>query len=501
MILLFSLGSQFDHLIKSHIDYLGYQCQIVDPAKVKVQDVIEMKPKGIILSGGPISVYAEQCPFDNRIFDIGYPVLGICLGFQLWAQHKGFSVVQAANHEYGVHALTLDQPSLLFENIPLAVNVLQTHGDIVKPDSRLIILGSTPNCPVAAARYQHLWGVQFHPEVRETECGVRILNNFCQLICHDSSGASVNHVAKKVNALKSQVEGKKVLLALSGGSDSSVVAFLLKAAGSLTKGVYIKGIDRPDDEQHLKKYFANQDWISLAIVDATEEMLAALAGKKNSEQKREAVREVYLKVLEREIEGFKPDFIAQGTLYTDLSESGGGHATGARKAKIKQHHNTNLAFSIPEVTPLSDCVKDTARAIGAAVGVPDDLLYRHPFPGPGLTVRVEGEVTASKLQIAQQLDQIYIEELRKWGLYDQIWQSGVELTVSQTTHTKGDNAGVGSVAIIWAFSSINGFTAQAFELPAGFRRHVSRRITNEIRDISRVAVNQSDKPPATIEWE
>jgi GMP synthase (glutamine-hydrolysing) len=294
------------------------------------------------------------------------------------------------------------------------------------------------------------------------------------------------------------------LLAISGGSDSSVVAYLLKEAFEdgprRVRGVYIRGIDRPDDEAYVHKFFGNQPWMELVVVDATEKFLGVLAGKLTMKEKRLAMREVYKEILEAQARDFDAGFIAQGTLFTDISESGGGYASGARKATIKVHHNTNLGFLLPELTPLVDCVKDSGRNIGRAIGVPEELLIRHPFPGPGLVVRIEGEVTAEKLAMSRAVDGIYIEELRQSGLYDSVWQAGGVITQSVTPCTKGDDASEGAVVALWAVWSVNGFTAEWAELPNDFLRRVSRRITNEIRRAGGVVYRISDKPPTTIEW-
>ena len=240
--------------------------------------------------------------------------------------------------------------------------------------------------------------------------------------------------------------------------------------------------------------------MELKIIDATEEFVKALAWKLAMREKRLAMREIYKSILEKEAADFGAAFIAQGTLYTDISESGGGYESGARKAIIKIHHNTNLGFSLPELMPLADCVKDSGRNIGRSIGVPEVLLTRHPFPGPGLVVRIEGEVTANKLAIARRADEIYIEELRRWKLYDSVWQAGAVVTQSVTTCTKGDDAAEGVVVALWAVWSVNSFTAQAADLPYDFRQHVSRRLTNEIREVGATVYRDSGKPPTTIEW-
>lgn len=501
--LLFSLGSQFDHLIKMSLDRLGVYCLVADPAQMKVSDVKKIAPIGIVLSGGPASAHSEKPPFDERIFDLGIPTLGICLGFQLWAHHVGMKVHPATEREFGSHTLAIKKREELFKGLGKTTQVLQSHGDYVVPNKKLSILGSTKNAPVAAAHYKHLWGVQFHPEVTESVEGERMFHNFCFGICQaKDTFPAQDEAARKIAQIRETVGNKKVLLAISGGSDSSVVAGLLKKAlkPGQVRGIYIKGVDRPDDEEHVHTYFGNKKWLDLRTVDATNDFLKALKGKTNMHEKRVALRGIYKKILEAEAKKFKADFIAQGTLYTDISESGHGHGTGARKAKIKLHHNVNLDFSVTELTPLDDNVKDSARQIGRSIGVAEELLARQPFPGPGLVVRIEGEVTAENLAIARTADGIYISELRKAGLYDSVWQSGAVVTHSVSTFTKGDDAGTGLLLLLWAIWSVNGFTAQWAELPYDFLRQVSQRITNEIPEIARVSYAVSDKPPATIEY-
>lgn len=423
-----------------------------------------------------------------------------------WKQ--GFLI---SKREFGTHTLKISSASLLFDGLPAESKVMETHGDIIDPNGKLTIIGSTDNTPVAAGNYKHLWGVQFHPEVTETEFGDKIYENFCFKICGAYDSFPANEMTKnKIADLTTKISGKRVLLALSGGTDSSVVAYLIKETNQLlqttnqkpptTLGVYIKGIDRPDDEQNVLKYFANQPWITVKIVDATNKFLEALKGKTEMPEKRIAMRSVYKEVLETEVKNFNADFIAQGTLYTDISESGGGYDSGSKKAQIKLHHNVNLNFSVPEIHPLIDCVKDTGRQLGKSLNVPDELLLRQPFPGPGLIVRIEGEVTAEKLHTARLVDKIYIEEMRNWNLYQDIWQAGAVVTASNITCTKGDDAALGHVIALWAVWSVNGFTARSAELPYGFLKYVSQRITNEVREVGGVVYRISDKPPVTIEW-
>lgn len=514
--LLFSLGSQFDHLIKLMFEKMGVFCLLADPRTVTAGDVSKLNPKGIVLSGGPKSVYDdEKVLFDLEIFDIGIPVLGICLGFQMWAQHIGAKVEPAKNKEFGVHTIHVEN-SPLFLNCPRKMSVLESHGDRIDCHAPLTIIGVTEHAPVAAGYHKHLYGVQFHPETSETTYGQQIFEDFCFGICGAKDRYPAEDQAKKkIEEIIKTVGDGKVLLAISGGSDSSVVAYLLKKAFGHTTGrvraVYIKGVDRPDDEEFVHRYFEDEPWLELKIVDATNELVQSLAGKHLMKEKRLAMKGVYQKVLEKEItlyqgEGIHTEvLIAQGTLYTDNAESGHGHAGGA-KAVIKVHHNTGISWSARELTPLDDCVKDGAREIGRSIDVPEELLVRHPFPGPGMVVRIEGEVNALSLAVARKVDGIYVEELRKWkddsagNLYNSVWQAGAVVTNSIATCTKGDGAVSGAVVCLWAVWSVDGFTARFARLPYEFLDHVSRRITNEVSEVGSVTFRISDKPPATIEW-
>jgi GMP synthase (glutamine-hydrolysing) len=436
--------------------------------------------------------------------------LGICLGFQLWARHIG-ATVEPGGSEYGPHRLKLLQtndpdPDPLFSGDRLLVGlcddsiVIQSHGDTILPEY-LTVLATTDNL-VAAGRYGHLWGVQFHPEVSHTEGGLQIFQNFCFYICGASKifpSRSVAHA--KVEELRRVIGDQRVLLALSGGSDSSVLAGLLKrAVPGQIEAVYIKAVDRPDDEDHVRVYFGKDPDINLEIIDATDRFLDALRGLTGMHQKRVAVRSVYKPILEEAARRHGCGFIAQGTLYTDVVESGGGLGGGADKAQIKLHHNVDLNFELPELTPLDDCVKDTARSLGRELKVDDRLLTRHPFPGPGLVVRIVGEITAERLVMAKAIDAIFIRELYHYKLYDGIWQAGATLLNDSHTFTKGDDKGNGPIVCLWAVTSIDGYTAQPVHFDWDFLEYVSNRVTNEVPGIGAVSLRLSGKPPATIEF-
>lgn len=506
--ILFPMGSQFDGLIKQHLDMIGVFCVVANPATLTADDIKKINPKGIIISGGPMSAYSEPPPFDNEIFNLGIPVFGICLGFQMIAKHVGCEVLPGTQGDYGVPIADIISANTIFFGLPRKIKVLQSHGDVVYPGHNLEILASTLECKVAAGRSGHLYGTQFHPETSDTEFGRRIFENFCLIICRAKDRFPARDVAKnKIREIRKQVGDKNVLLALSGGCDSSVVAHLFKMALEVTdskvRGVYIKGLDRPDDEAFTRAYFENKSWIELVIVDATERFATAMEGLTSMSDKRKAMRKVYKEILEAEIERFGGKdrvVISQGTLYTDISESGGGLESGARKAQIKLHHNFNLDFSVPEILPLGDQVKDTARNIGRAIGVPEELLVRHPFPGPGRLIRVEGLFTLERSRAQQHADGIWIEELRKAELYNTVWQAGATLLASEATYSRGDDAGLGFVFVIWAVWSVNGFTARPALLDPLFIARVSERIANEVLKTACVAYRYTGKPPGTIEF-
>ncbi|MEA2715365.1 MAG: hypothetical protein QOG91_393 [Candidatus Parcubacteria bacterium] len=506
MFLLFSLGSQYDHLIAQMLSRLGVFCLVADPAGIKAADVTVLSPKGIILSGGPGSMVDEPPPFDRDIFDLEIPVLGICLGFQMWAKHVGADVRHAGKGEFNTHPLRdIDAVSGLLKDCKEGDLVLESHGDVIDPVLSIFKVASTENAEIASGEGGHLYGVQFHPEVSDTVCGERIFRNFCFGICGAvDTFPAASAAEEKIKMVSEQLTNKTVLLALSGGNDSSVTAYLLKEAAARVLvnviGVYIRAVDRAGDEAHVRKYFGDQDWLTLKVVHAEKRFLKALCGKTRMRSKRLVVRRVYTTVLNEMIRLYKADFIAQGTLYTDISESGGGYLTGARKAKIKQHHNVGNKFIVPEITPLDDQVKDTSRSIGREIGVPEELLDQQPFPGPGLAVRISGEVTGRKLRMARLANDILDEELHKSEQYKGIWQAGAVVTTEKHTCTGGDDAGEGTVVAWWAVTSVNGFTARAADIPYDVHQRICRRFENEIPCVGAVVYRESGKPRATIEW-
>ncbi len=518
LIVLFSLGSQTDHLIKMRVGALGVYVVMADPHTVQQPHIHKLQDagidvKGIILSGGPASVHTRDdgVYFDARIFNMSIPVFGICLGFQLWAQHAGYLVEPASMPEFGRHSLEFYMGSsaataMLFAAVPVGSQVVQSHHDHVVGGEDLQILASTDNTPVAAARYENLWGVQFHPEVTETDHGRQMLKNVCENIFGMRDFFKARDVSEtKITELREQLGNKRAVIAFSGGTDSTVSLELLSRAVDFQPGriraVYIEGIDRADDERRAREYCAARPWIELVVISAREQYLEALEGLTDMREKRKAMRGVYLPILLEQCRDFGATYIVQGTLYTDISESGGGAQSGARKAQIKLHHNVNLDFEeIQELTPLDDQVKDTVRAMGEALGVPADTLYSQPFPGPGLVVMIEGEVTSEKLETARACDAIFIEMLRESGLYEQVWQACVFVLDSRVPVSKGDDAGMQQVIVLRAVTSTDGFTAEWARLSHEFIAAVSRRIPNEVPDIGRVLYDTTSKPPGTIVW-
>lgn len=511
--LMFGLGSQYDSLILKAMAKLGVLCVPCNPGVMKVEDVEKLQPKGIIYSGGPLSLHAEELDLDVGILDLGIPVLGICLGAQFAAQHKGAEVVPGEAGEYGRHKLDVLEPdALLLHGVNQNSQVLQSHTDVIQIGADQLeagwrVIAKTSNCPVAVVQYQNFYGVQFHPEVVETEFGEQIFSNFCFQICGAVNVFPAKATAqRKVRELRARIKpGERVLLALSGGCDSNTVAELLhQACPDQTWAIYIKGIDRPDDTDVVETFWRPRFGDRLIIVDATARFLAALAGIADMHEKRVAMRSVYGPVIEEVATEIGANYIAQGTLYTDLTESGHGVESTARKARIKLHHNVGLVFTvngvvIEEVTPLDDCHKDSGRQIGEELGLPDELLWRQPFPGPGLVVRIEGEITSKKLAIIRKVDQIFTQALRDADLYSQAWQSGVHLTDTMYTTSKGDEGGKGHLVVLWALNSVDGHTATVIIPPVEFLVEVPMKITNAVPEVGNVTWRLSDKPPTTIE--
>lgn len=534
-----NFGGQTARLIPMLLERAGIFAPVAD-CEISAADVKLLSPAGIILTGGPSSVYEDPPPFDEAIYDLGIPVLGICLGQHMLAKHFGFTVRAGEKREFGPHTIQLTcQSNPLFEGIPSSFSAFQNHGDLVVPDEGMGILALSDNAVAAISIGGH-YGVQFHPEVSHTEYGQQILINFAMKICGiDKLFPAKEKAQAKIEELRQIIGDHKVLAACSGGADSSTaIQMLIEAVnhkGGHIRATYLKGIDRPDDEAHVIKHFGNHPCIELEIIDKTADFLVALKGKTEMKAKRLAVIGVYNSALEGRADNFGAPYILDGTLLTDLVESGHG-AGAAVTATIKIHHNTKpFSPRFTKLSPLSDDVKDTGRAMGRSLGVASDLIDRHPFPGPGVVVRIEGEVTAEKLCRARAHDEINIRKLREWGLYGKVWQTGTVETASQTDFsdpTDGQNnlreGLVDAVAVIIdeecgdkhrcdfivtrsETTCIKGdgdgegkVVALDFEPVVrdwALLRKISQRLTNEIREIGAVVVRigtRKEHKPGTM---
>ena len=505
-------GSQYAQLIARRVREAGVYSELVRP-DISLADLRKLNPPGIILSGGPSSVYEANAPrCDPAIFDLGVPVLGICYGMQLGAQILGGQVKPAKAREYGraklnVSAAAADEPFV--RGLPADTTVWMSHGDQVHelpPD--FTPLATTPTCPYAAARHKTrpFYGVQFHPEVTHTPRGEQLFRNFLYDICHAAGSWTMgNFVEQAVDAVRRQVGSDTVICGLSGGVDSSVVAALLhKAIGPQLVCIFVdNGLLRKDEKQLVASTFRDHFKINLRVAEAGDQFLSELARVTDPQQKRKIIGREFIEAFKREatsIPGAK--FLAQGTLYPDVIESGHGYAGTA--ANIKLHHNVGglpeqLGFQLVE--PLRELFKDEVRKLGELLGLPEPLVWRHPFPGPGLAVRVIGEVTPARLEILRNADEIVLEELVANNLYRKTAQVFAVLLPIGTVGVMGDSRSYDSVIAIRAVESQDFMTADWARIPFDVLATMSNRIINEVRGVNRVVYDISSKPPATIEWE
>ncbi|MBF8247504.1 MAG: GMP synthase, large subunit [Bacteroidetes bacterium] len=509
LLLVLDFGSQYTQLIASRVRELGVYAEI-HPYNTSVEKISELQPVGIILSGGPSSVYDRDAPKPSeKMYELGIPVLGICYGLQLIADQLGGRVDPSQQREYGKASLVIDDRNDLFDGLNGSTSVWMSHGDrLSKLPPGFEPIAHSTNAPICAIRNpkRRIYGVQFHPEVAHTHDGKAILSNFLFKVCGARGNwTPASFIEEATASVKSQVGASRVLCALSGGVDSSVLAVLLhKAVGDQLHCIHINnGLMRKNESEQVVRTFKEHFRMKLTYVDATETFLARLQGIVHPEEKRKIIGRTFIEIFEEEakkIEG-NVDYLTQGTLYPDVIES---TSFKGPSVTIKTHHNVgglpkNMKFKLVE--PFRELFKDEVRQIGNMLAVPQDLIARHPFPGPGLAVRVLGEITKEKLNILREADEIFITELKKQNLYHETWQAFAVLLPIQSVGVMGDFRTYDYTIALRAVTSLDGMTADWARLPSDFLAHVSSRITNELRGVNRVVYDISSKPPATIEWE
>ncbi|MBI4428668.1 MAG: glutamine-hydrolyzing GMP synthase [Ignavibacteriales bacterium] len=509
LLLVLDFGSQYTQLIARRIRELGVYSEI-HPFHLSIERIRQLNPVGIILSGGPSSVYERDAPKPSeKIYSIGVPVLGICYGLQLIADQLGGKVAASTRREYGKAFLHIDNRDDLFSGLDGSTSVWMSHGDSlsqIPPDFEPI--AHSENAPICAIRNpgRKIYGVQFHPEVVHTPDGSKILSNFVFKICKaHGSWTPESFVKQATQEIKGRAGRSNVLCALSGGVDSSVLAVLLhKALGQQLYCLHIdNGLMRKNESREVVRMFEENFRMNLASVDATDIFLSRLKGVVHPEEKRRIIGRTFIEIFEAEakkLEG-SVEFLAQGTLYPDVIES---VSTKGPSKTIKTHHNVgglpgSMRFQLIE--PFRELFKDEVRKIGLILGVPEEFIRRHPFPGPGLAVRVLGEITKEKLELLRDADDVFIQELNRANLYDEIWQAFVVLLPIQSVGVMGDGRTYEYTAALRAVTSIDGMTADWARIPPDILARVSSRITNELKGINRVVYDVSSKPPATIEWE
>lgn len=506
-IIVLDFGSQYNQLITRRIREFGVYSELLSH-KITAEEIKQINPKGIIFSGGPNSVYDDEAfRVDPEIYQLGIPILGICYGMQLMAYNLGGRVESADNREYGHADINVtDDQAALFKGLPATQTVWMSHGDLVREvPAGFKTVATSANCPIAsmADDERKFYGVQFHAEVRNTQYGNDILRHFAFDVCQAQANWSMNDfIDMQVEKIREEVGDRKVLLGLSGGVDSSVVGVLLnKAIGDQLVCIFVDhGLLRKGEAKQVMDSLEGKFGLNIIKVDAQDRFLSKLAGVTDPEQKRKIIGNEFIEVFNDEAQKLKGiDFLAQGTLYTDVIESGTDTAQ-----TIKSHHNVG---GLPEdmhfelIEPLRTLFKDEARDLGEKLGMPEDLVWRQPFPGPGLGIRVLGEITEDKLQIVRDSDLILREEIKNAGLDRDIWQYFTVLPGIRSVGVMGDGRTYDYTVGIRAVNSIDGMTADFARIPWEVLQKISVRIVNEVDHVNRVVYDITSKPPATVEWE
>ena len=510
MILIIDFGAQYSQLIARRVREANVYCEII-PYTYTIERIREKTPKGIILSGGPASVYAENAPkIDREIFNLGVPVLGICYGGQFIAQEFGGQVRKADFREYGRTKLNILSDDRLFKDIGQNSLCWMSHTDFIeRAPEGFEITANTDSCPVCAMRNEEkeIYAVQFHPEVEHTEKGREIISNFLFNVCKMNKDWNIGDYTKySIERIKKEVGDKKALCALSGGVDSSVAAVMVhKALGSNLICVFVDhGLLRKDEGDQVERVFREKFNMNLIRVNAQERFLSKLAGVTEPEKKRKIIGEEFIRVFEEEKQKLKKefghiDYLVQGTIYPDVIESGTSTAS-----VIKSHHNVgglpdDVDFELLE--PLRQLFKDEVRQVGRELGIPEEIVERQPFPGPGLAIRCLGEVTEDKLKIIREADFIFRDEIKKAGLQNKIWQYFAALPNIRSVGVMGDERTYSHTVTLRAVNSTDGMTSDWARIPYEVLEKVSTRIVNEVDNVNRIVYDITSKPPATIEYE
>lgn len=506
-VLVLDFGGQYSQLIARRVREARVYSELVSH-RLSAAEVRARNPLAIVLSGGPASVYAENAPqLDPAILELGIPTLGICYGMQLMARELGGTVERNDHSEFGKTDLTI-RDGALFHDLPGEQVVWMSHGDsVTATPPGATVVASSPSTPIAAFedRVRGLYGVQFHPEVKHTPHGQEVLKNFLyEVVGAPPAWTPVTVIEEQVERVRAQVGSERVICGLSGGVDSAVAALLVhKAVGDQLTCVFVDhGLLRENEAAQVVETFGNHFHVPLVHVDARDRFLTRLAGVTDPEEKRKIIGEEFIRVFEEEARRLGDvDFLVQGTLYSDVIESGGEVGIAA---KIKSHHNVgglpdDMRMSLVE--PLRLLFKDEVRRVGEELGLPERMVWRHPFPGPGLAIRIIGDVTDERLDILRAADSILLEEVRRAGLYTELWQCFAVLPAIKSVGVQGDERTYAYPIIIRAVSSEDAMTADWARLPYDLLATISTRIINEVRGVNRVALDLSSKPPATIEWE